>query len=138
MAGGQLTTKRVERSAEATGKIVQAAAEQDAEAILSGKALPLVAEAEPIDKLYVTLDGTGVPMLPRETAGRRGKGPHGRARTREVKLGCVFTLRPRWTPMATLFVTPAPPAMYPASRASTAHLQIWVTPCDRTRRCCRP
>ena len=73
MAGVQLTTKRVERSAEATGKIVQAAAEQDAEAILSGKALPLP-EAEPIDKLYVTLDGTGVPMLPRETAGRRGKG----------------------------------------------------------------
>ena len=30
-------------------------------------------------------------MLPGETAGRRGKGPDGRARTREVKLGCVFT-----------------------------------------------
>lgn len=29
--------------------------------------------------------------MPRDTAGRRGKSPDGRARTREVKLGCLFT-----------------------------------------------
>jgi hypothetical protein len=39
---------------------------------------------------YVVMDGTGAPMLPRETAGRAGKnGP--RAGTREVKIGCLFT-----------------------------------------------
>ena len=37
------------------------------------------------------IDGTGVPMTSRETAGREGKGEDGRARTREVKLGVFFT-----------------------------------------------
>ncbi len=45
----------------------------------------------PIPKLYITIDGTGVPTVPKETEGRRGKGEDGRARTREVKLGCLFT-----------------------------------------------
>ena len=43
------------------------------------------------DKLYAVIDGTGVPMTARETAGRDGKGEDGRARTREVKLGVFFT-----------------------------------------------
>src|SRR6266480_342180 len=37
------------------------------------------------------VDGTGVPMTARETAGRDGKGEDGRARTREVKLAVFFT-----------------------------------------------
>lgn len=44
-----------------------------------------------LDTLYVEFDGTGVPMVPREVAGRRGKQEDGSARTREAKLGCVFT-----------------------------------------------
>ena len=52
--------------------------------------IPLPAPA-PIPKLYITIDGTGVPTVPKETLGRHGKGPDGRARTREVKLGCLFT-----------------------------------------------
>ena len=43
------------------------------------------------DKLYAVIDGTGVPMTSRETAGRHGNGQDGRARTREVKLGVFFT-----------------------------------------------
>lgn len=35
--------------------------------------------------------GDGVPTVPKETAGRKGKGPDGRAHTREVKLVCLFT-----------------------------------------------
>lgn len=46
---------------------------------------------EPIPVLYVEVDGTGVPMRPEELAGRMGKQPDGSAKTREVKLGCVFT-----------------------------------------------
>ncbi len=40
--------------------------------------------------LYIEMDGTGVPVTGAETAGRKGKAG-GTARTREVKLGCVFT-----------------------------------------------
>ena len=41
--------------------------------------------------LYGAIDGTGVTMTAKETAGRQGKGEDGRARTREVKLGVFFT-----------------------------------------------
>src|ERR1035437_9737556 len=37
------------------------------------------------------MDGTGVPTVPADTAGRAGKYPDGRARTREGKLGGLFT-----------------------------------------------
>ena len=43
---------------------------------------------------YVVMDGTGAPMLPSECTGRAGKDPtknDGRAGTREVKIGCLFT-----------------------------------------------
>lgn len=41
--------------------------------------------------LYVSADGTGVPMMPEELKGRKGKQPDGKAKTRQVYLGCVFT-----------------------------------------------
>lgn len=41
--------------------------------------------------MYVSADGTGVPMVPEELAGRRGKQADGTAKTRQVYLGCVFT-----------------------------------------------
>lgn len=44
-----------------------------------------------IPVMYVEVDGTGVPMVPEELVGRKGKQPDGSAKTREVKLGCVFT-----------------------------------------------
>ena len=44
-----------------------------------------------IDVLYVSCDGTGTPMRPEELQGRKGKQDDGSARTREAKLGCVFT-----------------------------------------------
>jgi hypothetical protein len=40
--------------------------------------------------MYVCPDGTGVPMRKDELVGRKGKQPDGSAKTREVKLGCVF------------------------------------------------
>lgn len=45
----------------------------------------------PVPILYVEADGTGVPVRKSETAGRKAKEGEGDARTREVKLGCVFT-----------------------------------------------
>ena len=37
------------------------------------------------------MDGTGIPVAKKETEGRKGKTDGQPARTREVKLGCVFT-----------------------------------------------
>lgn len=44
-----------------------------------------------IDVLYVSCDGTGTPMRRVELRGRKGRQDDGSARTREAKLGCVFT-----------------------------------------------
>ncbi len=40
--------------------------------------------------MYVSADGTGVPMRKEALAGRKGKQANGSAKTREAKLGCVF------------------------------------------------
>ena len=41
--------------------------------------------------LYAGADGTGVPMMPEELKGRKGKQADGTAKTRQVYLGCVFS-----------------------------------------------
>ena len=58
--------------------------------ITARKLVPLPPSPLP-DKLYAAIDGTGVPVTAKETAGRDGKGEDGRARTREVKLAVFFT-----------------------------------------------
>ena len=52
--------------------------------------LPALAP-EPVPQFYVSVDGTGVPMVAEELEGRVGKGPDGKAKTREVKLAALFT-----------------------------------------------
>jgi hypothetical protein len=52
--------------------------------------LPIVI-GEPIPILYVQMDGTGVPVVKKETVGRLGKVEGQPAHTREAKLGSVFT-----------------------------------------------
>jgi hypothetical protein len=90
MAGVHLTAKRVERSAEASGTAAVTAARDRAKAI-TARTLVLLPPSPLPDKLYACIDGTGVPMTSRETAGRDGKGEGGRARTREIKLAVFFT-----------------------------------------------
>jgi hypothetical protein len=51
--------------------------------------LPSSSLALPV--LYVSCDGTGTPMRREELVGRKGKQADGSAKTREVKLGAVFT-----------------------------------------------
>ena len=48
---------------------------------------------EAVPTLYVSYDGTGVPMRKIETQGRKGKQPDGTSKGREVKLGSIFTSR---------------------------------------------
>jgi hypothetical protein len=89
LAGLEVTTKAVERQAEAIGADI-AAREQAEIRRAKQLELPVVcAPAAPV--LYIEMDGTGVPVVKAETAGRSGKVEGQGARTREVKLGCVFT-----------------------------------------------
>ncbi len=90
LAGVRLTAKRVERAAEASGTVAAATVRDRARAITDRRLIPLPPSPLP-DKLYAAVDGTGVPVTAKETAGRDGKGEDGRARTREVKLGVFFT-----------------------------------------------
>jgi hypothetical protein len=90
LAGVRLTAKRVERAAEASGAASAAAVRDRAAAITARRLVPLPPSPLP-DKLYAAIDGTGVPVTAKETAGRDGKGEDGRARTREVKLAVFFT-----------------------------------------------
>lgn len=91
LAGLTVNTKRVERAAEAGGTAQAAAREARTRAILSRRVIPLPPAKPAPDMLYLAVDGTGVPMTAAETAGRAGKGPDGRARTREAKLAALFT-----------------------------------------------
>jgi len=50
---------------------------------------PCSTQAVPV--MYLGCDGTGAPMRREELVGRKGKGSDGQAKTREVKLGVVFT-----------------------------------------------
>ncbi len=89
LAGLEVTTKSVERTAEAIGADI-AQREQDEIQKALQLELPVVA-GEPIPFLYVQMDGTGVPVVKKETVGRQGKIEGQPAHTREAKLGCVFT-----------------------------------------------
>jgi len=84
-----VTTKAVERTAEAIGQDIL---EHQQQQIRRAKQLDLPVLAGPrIPILYIQIDGTGVPVTIAETQGRQGKQPGQAARTREAKLGCVFT-----------------------------------------------
>ena len=52
---------------------------------------PALAKVEPAPIMYVSADGTGIPMRQSDLIGRKGKQPDGSAKTRQVYLGCVFT-----------------------------------------------
>lgn len=89
LADLEVTTKAVERTAEEIGGDIAA---REKEEILRAMQLDLpMIVGKPIPFLYVELDGTGVPVVKKETVGRPGKTDGQPAHTREAKLGCVFT-----------------------------------------------
>ena len=87
LAGLAVTAKSVERTAEGIGADI---AQREASRETPPFDLPVVAAA-PIPILYLQMDGTGVPVVKKETVGRQGKIAGQPAHTREVKLGCIFT-----------------------------------------------
>ncbi len=108
-AGIAVSPKDVERVAERIGDQVETWQSAEREQLLQIEAPTTEDKKTPV--LYVEMDGTGVPMIKSETDGRKGKQPDGTAKTREVKLGCVFTQttidedgRPVRDPESTTFV----------------------------------
>ena len=89
LAGLEVTTKSVERVAEAIGADLAAQEQVEIQRAVQLD-LPIVI-GEPIPILYVQMDGTAIPVVKKETAGRQGKIDGQPAHTREAKLGCVFT-----------------------------------------------
>ena len=89
LAGLELTTKAVERGAEGVGADLAAREQKQIQRAVQ-LPLPELRGAD-IPLLYIEMDGTGVPLVAAETIGRPSKDGVERARTREVKLGCVFT-----------------------------------------------
>jgi hypothetical protein len=89
LADLEVTTKGVERTAEAIGGDIAAREQEEIQRAVQLD-LPIVV-GEPIPILYLQMDGTGVPVVKKETVGRQGKTEGQPSHTREVKLGCVFT-----------------------------------------------
>lgn len=84
-----VTSKDVERTAEDVGEEIESWQKKQRAELIS-RLIPSPGNKH-IPLMYVCYDGTGVPMVPWETIGRKGKQPDGSSRSREVKLGCVFT-----------------------------------------------
>jgi len=89
LANLQVTAKAVERQAEAIGNDIAQREKLRAASALQLK-LPVVL-GSPVPVLYIEMDGTQLPMVRGELEGRTGRVAGQPARTREVKLGCVFT-----------------------------------------------
>jgi hypothetical protein len=81
--GIQVSARQIQRVVQRVGRQAQTWQERPA------AAASCEASAAPI--LYASADGTGVPMVSQELAGRRGKQSDGTAKTRQAYLGCVFT-----------------------------------------------
>jgi hypothetical protein len=88
-AGIEVSAKDVERVSERIGADMESWSEKQREALIE-QDIPVQAQ-KTIPIMYISYDGTGVPMIASELEGRKGKQPDGSAKTREVKLGCVFT-----------------------------------------------
>ena len=91
LAGVDISPKDAERISEAVGEDMEIRDAQERHRIRFAEPPAPENTAKTIETLYIEYDGTGVPMVPHEVAGRKGKQKDGSAKTREAKLGCVFT-----------------------------------------------
>ncbi len=82
--GIYVSARQIQRMVQRVGAAAQQWQEREAQS--GGSAVPI---------LYVSADGTGVPMRQEELVGRAGKQPDGTAKTRMAYLGCVFTQHQR-------------------------------------------
>jgi Uncharacterised protein family (UPF0236) len=89
LAGLKVTTKAVERQAEAIGADIAQNEQAQSKRAKQLELPEVIGPAVPV--LYIEMDGTQVPMVRSELEGRAGRVEGQSARTRQVKLGCVFT-----------------------------------------------
>jgi hypothetical protein len=80
--GLEVEGRQIQRIAQEMGPLVREVQQQ---------LPPFKHDSGVIPVMYIPVDGTGVPMVPSELEGRAGKQPDGSAKTREVKLGAIFT-----------------------------------------------
>jgi hypothetical protein len=95
LADLEVNTKSVERTAEAIGEDIADREQAEVQRAMQLDLPIVVGPAIPV--LYTQIDGTGVPVVKKETVGRPGKLAGQPAHTREAKLGCVFT-QTTWDP----------------------------------------
>jgi hypothetical protein len=85
--GIEVSARQIQRMVQQVGAAAQTWQEREALVPESpSKAVPI---------MYVSGDGSGVPMRKEELKGRSGKQPDGSAKTRLAYLGCVFTQHKR-------------------------------------------
>ena len=89
LAGLEVTAKAVERTAETIGADIAQGEQREIQRAMQLD-LPIVV-GQPVPILYMEMDGTGVPVVKADTAGRSGKVNGQPAHTREAKIGSVFT-----------------------------------------------
>ena len=89
LAGLEVVTKTVERHAEAIGADIAAIEQAEVQRAVQLD-LPIII-GPAVEVMYIEPDGTQLMMVKNETEGRAGRVEGESARTREVKLGCVFT-----------------------------------------------
>lgn len=87
MAGIYVATKEIERISHQLGEDVEVFYKKEADLSLSCNIIPI----KSVPMMYICMDGTGVPVVKTETVNRQGNGEDGHAKTREAKLGCIFT-----------------------------------------------
>ena len=89
LAGLDVPAKAIERAAESIGTEI---AVRDKQEIDRAKQLVLpIVSKQTIPKMYVLMDGVQIPVVAAEAEGRSSRTEGQRARTRECKLGAVFT-----------------------------------------------
>ena len=86
LAGLHVVAKQIERTAESLGAEVAEDERSHVDPVSSSEIAPT---------LYLGLDGTGIPVRPKELEGRRGKQEDGSAKTREVKLCTIWSAESR-------------------------------------------
>lgn len=87
MAGIDVTAKEIERMSNKLGQEAEGFMAEEAKILSADNVVPV----KTVSKMYICMDGTGVPMIKSEVADRHGKGEDVQAKTREAKLGCIFT-----------------------------------------------
>jgi hypothetical protein len=114
LAGIHLCRKDAERVAEGEGRQMEGWMAKERQ-FLRWQEPPPPETPKTVETLYIELDGTGVPMVPTALEGRKGKQPDGSAKTREAKVGCVFT--------QTFFDDNGDPQRDPASTSFTGAIE---------------